>query len=197
VAGITALQGLRDRGRIQSGQKVLISGASGGVGTFAVQIAKSFGAKVTGVCSTKKLDMVRSIGADQVIDYTREDFTQGGQRYDLILAVGGYRPITDYKRVLGPGGIYVCLGGSAAQYFQALLLGPMISMMGSKELGSMYGKPNQTDYAFLIELYEAGKVVPVIDRRYPLDEVPEALRYYGEGHSQGKVVIAVEHSSQA
>jgi NADPH:quinone reductase-like Zn-dependent oxidoreductase len=191
MAGITALQGLRDKGQIQSGQKVLINGASGGVGTFAVQIAKSFGAEVTGVCSTKKLDLVRSIGADQVIDYTREDFTKSGQRYDLILAAGGYHPISDYKRALSPEGIYVCPGGSMAQYFQALLLGPLISMMGSKKLGSMYGKPNQKDYVFLIELFEAGKVVPVIDRRYPLSEVPEALRYYGEGHARGKVVITV------
>ena len=195
-AGITALQGLRDHGQIQPGQKVLINGASGGVGTFAVQIAKSFGAEVTGVCSTRKLDMVRSIGADQVIDYTREDFTKSGQRYDLILATAGDRSIFDYKRALSPDGIYVCAGGSLAQYFQATLLGPLISMTGSKKLGSMLGNPNQKDYVFLIELFEAGKVVPVIDRRYPLSEVPEALRYYGEGHAQGKVVITVEHNSK-
>ncbi|MCJ7537693.1 MAG: NAD(P)-dependent alcohol dehydrogenase [Anaerolineales bacterium] len=194
VAAITALQGLRDKGQIQSGQKVLINGASGGVGTFAVQIAKSFGAEVTGVCSTSKLDMVRSIGADHVVDYTQEDFTQNDQRYDLILAVGGYRSIFDYKRVLSPEGIYVCAGGSGSQYFQAMFLGPLISMMGSKKLGSMFAKPNQKDYVFLIELFEAGKVVPVIDRCYPLNEVPEALRYYGEGHARGKVVISVEHN---
>jgi len=167
-AAITALQGLREKGQIQSGKKVLINGASGGVGTFAVQIAKSFGAEVTGVCSTRKLDMVRSIGADQVIDYTQEDFTQKEQRYDLILAVGGYHPIFDYKRALSPEGIYVCPGGSLAQYIQATLLGPLMSMMGSKKLGSMYTNPNQKDYVFLIELFEANKVVPVIDRRYPL-----------------------------
>jgi NADPH:quinone reductase-like Zn-dependent oxidoreductase len=194
-AATTALNGLRDKGQIQSGQKVLINGASGGVGTFAVQIAKSFGAEVTGVCSTKKLDMVRSIGADQVIDYAREDFTKSGQRYDLILAVGGYHPISDYKRALSPEGIYVCAGGSLAQYFQALLLGPLISMMGSKKLGSMYGNPNQKDYVLLIELFEAGKVVPVIDRCYPLGEVPEALRYLEEGHARGKIVITVEHNN--
>ncbi|MGB3702119.1 MAG: NAD(P)-dependent alcohol dehydrogenase [Anaerolineales bacterium] len=194
VAAITALQGLRDKGQIQSGQKVLINGASGGVGTFAVQIAKSFGAEVTGVCSTSKLDMVRSIGADHVVDYTQEDFTQNDQRYDLILAVGGYRSIFDYKRVLSPEGIYVCAGGSGSQYFQAMFLGPLISMMGSKKLGSMFAKPNQKDYVFFIELFEAGKVVPVIDRCYPLNEVPEALRYYGEGHARGKVVISVEHN---
>jgi len=133
IAAITALNGLRDKGQIQSEQKVLIIGASGGVGTFAVQIAKSFGAEVTGVCSTKKVDLVRSIGADHVIDYTREDFTESGQRYDLILAVGGYHPLSDYKRALSPEGIYVCAGGTFAQYFQALLLGPLISMMGRKK----------------------------------------------------------------
>jgi NADPH:quinone reductase-like Zn-dependent oxidoreductase len=195
-AGITALQGLRDKGQIQSGKKVLINGASGGVGTFAVQIAKSFGAEVTGVCSTRKLDMVRSIGADHVVDYTKEDFTKSGPRYDLILAVGGYHPIFDYKRALSPEGIYVCPGGSLAQYIQATLLGPLISMMGSKKLGSMYTNPNQKDYVYLIELFEAGKVVPVIDRRYPLSEVPEALRYLEEGHARGKVVINVEQNSK-
>jgi len=194
-AAIPALQGLRDHGQIQPGQMVLINGASGGVGTFAVQIAKSFGAEVTGVCSTRKLDMVRSIGADHVIDYTQEDFTQNGQRYDLILANAGDRSIFDYKRALSPEGIYVCTGGSLAQYFQATLLGPLISMTGSKKLGSMLAKPNQKDYVFLIELFEAGKVVPVIDRCYPLSEVPEALRYYGEGHARGKVVITVEHNN--
>jgi NADPH:quinone reductase-like Zn-dependent oxidoreductase len=196
VAAITALQGLRDHGQIQSGQKVLINGASGGVGTFAVQIAKSFGAVVTGVCSTRKLDMVRSIGADHVIDYTREDFTKSGQRYDLILAAGGYHPISDYKRALSPEGIYICAGGSMAQYFQATLLGALISMTGSKKLGSMFAKPNPKDYVFLIELFEAGKVVPVIDRRYPLSEVAEALRYYGEGHTQGKIVITVDPNNK-
>jgi NADPH:quinone reductase-like Zn-dependent oxidoreductase len=195
-AAIAALQSLRDKGQIQPGQKVLINGASGGVGTFAVQIAKSFGAEVTGVCSTRKLDTVRSIGADHVIDYTEEDFTRSGQRYDLILAVGGYHPISDYKRALSPEGIYVCIGGSLAQYSQALLLGPLISMMGSKKLGSMYGNPNQKDYVFLIELFEAGKVVPVIDRRYTLSDVPEALRYLEEGHARGKVVITVEHNNK-
>ena len=140
--------------------------------------------------------MVRSIGADNVVDYTQEDFTKSGQRYDLILAVGGYHPIFDYKRALSPEGIYVCPGGSLAQYIQATLLGPLISMMGSKKLGSMLGNPNQKDYDVLIELFETGKVVPVIDRRYPLSEVPEALRYYGEGHAQGKVVITVEPNNK-
>jgi len=191
-AGITALQGIRDRGQISSGQKVLINGASGGVGMFAVQIAKTFGAEVTGVSSTSKMEMVRSIGADHVIDYTREDFTKSEQRYDLIFAAGGYHPILDYKRALSPTGIYICAGGSMAQYFQALLIGPLVSMSGSKKLGSIgLARPNQKDLDFLIKLVETGKVVPFIDRRYPLSETAEALRHYGEGHSKGKVVITV------
>ncbi|NIO44933.1 MAG: zinc-binding dehydrogenase [Candidatus Dadabacteria bacterium] len=196
LAAVTALQGLRDKGQIQPGQKVLINGASGGVGTFAVQIAKSFGAEVTGVCSTRKLDMVRSIGADQVIDYTQEDFTKSGQRYDLILDVAGYRSIFDYKRALSPKGIYVMVGGSMAQFFQAMLLGPWISMTGSKKMRGFVTKPNKKDLVFMKELFEAGKVVPVIDRRYPLSEVAEALRYLEEGHARGKVVITVEHNNK-
>jgi NADPH:quinone reductase-like Zn-dependent oxidoreductase len=195
-AGVSALQALRDEGQIQPGQKVLINGASGGVGTFAVQIAKSYETEVTGVCSTRKVDMVRSIGADQVIDYTREDFTKSGQRYDLILATGGYHPISDYKRALRPKGIYVMIGGSTAQKMQAFLLGPWISMTGSKKMRSLAGKPNQNDLVFMNELLEAGKVVPVIDRRFPLSEVPEAFRYFGEGHARGKVVITVEHNNK-
>ena len=195
-AAITALNGLRDKGQIQPGKKVLINGASGGVGTFAVQLAKYFGAEVTGVCSTSKLEMVRSIGADQVIDYKEKDFTKSGQRYDLILAVGGYYPISDYKQALSPEGIYVCAGGSAAQYFQALLLGPLMSLTGSKKLGSMYGNPNQKDLLLLIDLVEAGKVVPVIDRCYPLSQVPEALRYLEEGKARGKVVIVVANNDK-
>lgn len=191
MAAVTALQGLRDKGRIQPGQKVLINGASGGVGTLAVQIAKSFGAEVTGVCSTRKSDMVRSIGADHVIDYTQEDFTRNGQCYDLILAVNGYRPISDYKRALNAKGIYVMVGGSTAQIFQALLLGPWMSMTGSKKMGALSAKPDQEDLVFVKELVEAGKVMPVIDRRYPLSEVGEALRYLEEGHAGGKVVITV------
>jgi NADPH:quinone reductase-like Zn-dependent oxidoreductase len=196
MAAIPALQGLRDKGGVQPGQKVLIIGASGGVGTFAVQIAKAFGAEVTGVCSTGKSDMVRSIGTDHVIDYTREEFTRSGQQYDLILAAGGSSSILDYNRALSSEGVYVCVGGSFAQYFQAMLLGPLISMMGSKRLGSGLGMPNQNDLAFLAELLEAGKVVPVIDRCYPLLEAAEALQYYGEGHARGKVVITVEHANE-
>ena len=190
-AALTALQGLRDKGRIQQGQKVLINGASGGVGTFSVQIAKAFGAEVTGVCSTRNLDMVRSIGADQVIDYTQEDFTRNEQRYDLILAANGYHPISDYKRALSPKGIYVAVGGASAQMFQAMFLGPWMSMTGSKTMCNLLQRPNQEDLLFIKELLEAGKVVPVIDRRYPLSEVPEALRYLEKGHARGKVVITV------
>jgi len=192
MAALTALQGLRDKGRIQPGQKVLINGASGGVGTFAVQIAKAFGAEVTAVCSTGKMDTARSIGADQVIDYTKEDFTKTGQHYDLIFAANGYHPILDYRRALGPKGIYVVAGGTMAQMFQAMLLGPWISMAGSKKMGGLSAKVDQKDLVFIKELLEAGKVRPVIDRRYPLSEVPEALRYLGERHAQGKVVISTE-----
>ncbi len=191
-ATVLALQGLRDKGQIQPGQKVLINGGGGGVGTFAVQIAKSFGADVTGVDSTKKLDMMRSIGADLVIDYTQEDFTKNGQRYDLILNVAAYGSIFDYRRALSPKGIYVMTGGSVARIFQTGLLGPWISMTGSKKMGSLMHKPNNRDLVFMNELLEAGKITPVIDRRYPLSEVAEALRYFGEGHAQGKVVITVQ-----
>ncbi len=196
IAAFTALQGLRDKGQIQPGQKVLINGAGGGVGTFAVQIAKSFGAEVTGVCSTRNLDMVRSIGADQVIDYTREDVTKNGQHYDLIIAANGYHPILDYRRALSPSGIYVVLGGSMAQVFQGLLLGRLLSRIGSKKMGFLLAHSNQKDLVFIRELLEAGKVVPVIDRRYPLSEVAEAIRYLAAGHARGKVVITVERNTK-
>ena len=196
MAAVTALQGLRDEGQIQPGQKVLINGASGGVGTFAVQIAKSFGAEVTAVCSTRNLDMARSLGADHVIDYTEEDFTQNGQLYDLILAVNGYHPISAYKRALTPEGIYVMAGGSMAQIFQAMLLGPLMSITGDKKMGGVSAKPSQKDLIFLKELLETGKIVPVIDRRYPLSETAEALRYLGEGHARGKVIITLEQNSK-
>jgi NADPH:quinone reductase-like Zn-dependent oxidoreductase len=191
MAAVTALQGLRDKGKIQSGQKVLINGASGGVGTFAVQIAKSFGAEVTGVCSTRNLDILRSIGADHAIDYTKEDFTQKPQRYDLILAVNGNQPISSYKRALKTNGVYVMIGGSGAQLTQAMVMGPWISMTSSKKMGNMLQRSNQNDLIYMKELLEAGKVKPVIDRCYKLSEVPDALRYFEEGHTQGKVVITV------
>lgn len=191
LAAVTALNGLRDKGHIQPGQKVLINGATGGVGTFAVQIAKYFGAEVTAVCSTGKLDLVRSIGADHVIDYKREDFTKNGQHYDLILAANGYHSISDYKRALSPGGIYVMTGGSLAQMFQALVIGPWITMTGSNKMVTGGAGPNKIDLAFMKELLEAGKVKPVIDRLYPLSEVADAIRYLEEGHAKGKVVITI------
>jgi NADPH:quinone reductase-like Zn-dependent oxidoreductase len=186
-AALVALQGLRDKGQIQPGKKVLINGASGGNGTFAVQIAKSFGAEVTGVCSTRNLDLVRSIGADHVIDYTQEDFTTSGQQYDLIFDIAGNRSVSDYLRALRPKGTYVACAISPV----ALLLGPLISMLGSKKVVQLSHSPDVKDLVFVKELLEAGKVVPVIDRRYPLSEVAEALRNYEDGHSQGKVVITV------
>jgi NADPH:quinone reductase-like Zn-dependent oxidoreductase len=191
VAAVTALQGLRDHGQLKPGQKVLVNGAAGGVGTFAVQIAKALGAEVTAVCSTGNLDMARVIGADHVIDYTKEDFTQNGQSYDLILAANGYHPISGYKRALSPRGTYVMTGGSGAQMAQAVFLGPWISMTGAKKMGNMMAKSNQKDLLFLKELIEAGKIKPVIDRRYPLNETARAIRYLEEGHARGKVVITV------
>ncbi len=193
-SALVALQGLRDHGKIQPGQKVLINGTSGGVGSFAVQIAKSFGAEVTAVCSTQNLEMARSLGADDVIDYTKEDFTQSGKRYDLILASNGYHPISDYRRALSPEGIYVATGGSMAQTFEAMLQGPIISMTGSKKMSNMLVKPNKNDLVFMKDLIEAGKVVPRIDRRYPLSEFAGAFRYLEEGHAQGKIVITVHEA---
>ena len=192
MAGITALQGLRDVGHIQAGQKVLVQGASGGVGTFAVQVAKVFGAEVTAVCSTRNMEQARTLGADYVIDYTKEDFTQNGQQYDLILAVNGYHPLSAYKRALAPGGIYIMAGGKPAQIFQAMLMGPMMSR-GDKKMGNVPAHTSQKDLVTLKELIEAGKIVPVIDRRYPLSETAEALRYLGAGHARGKIIITMEY----
>jgi len=195
VAAITALQGLRDKGRIQAGQKVLVDGASGGVGTFAVQIAKSFGAVVTAVCSTRNLDTARSIGADHVVDYTQDDFTKSGKRYDLILGANAHHSIFDYRRALGPTGVFVMVGGGLVQMLEVLFLAPFLSRIGSRKTVSMLAKITNKDLVFLKDLLEAGKVVPVIDRRYPLSEVAEAIRYLGEGHAQGKVVITVQDPS--
>jgi NADPH:quinone reductase-like Zn-dependent oxidoreductase len=190
VAALTALQGLRDTGHIQAGQKVLINGASGGVGTFAVQLAKAFGAEVTAVCSTRNLDMVRSIGADRVIDYTKENFTKDRQRYDLIAGVNGSHSLRAYRRVLSPGGTFVAIGGSLSQIFQTILLGPLVSKFGSKKLRSMgIAKINQKDLLYVKGLLEAGKLIPVIDRCYPLRETPQAIRYLVTKHATGKVVI--------
>jgi NADPH:quinone reductase-like Zn-dependent oxidoreductase len=199
VAAITALLGLRDKGQIQPGQKVVIDGASGGVGTFAIQIAKSFGAEVTAVCSTTKMDTARSIGADHVIDYTREDFTQNGQHYDLIMAANARHSVFSYRRALSPNGICVKAGGKPTLQgiLLDLLLAPLLSMFGGKKTCSFFAKLNKKDLVFLADLLEAGKVVPVIDRRYPLSNAAEAIRYLEEGHAQGKVVITIEGSSGA
>jgi len=196
-AGLTALQAIRYAGGIRPGQTVLIQGASGGVGTFAVQLAKSLGAEVTAVCSTRNLKLARSIGADHAIDYTKEDFTRSGQRYDLILAVNGYHPLFAYNRALNPRGIYVCVGGTMSQFFQAMLLGPLISRKGAKRLGGMgMARINQKDLVYLGELLQDGKLIPRIDRTYTLSEVPEAIRYVEEIHAQGKVVITVEQNDK-
>jgi NADPH:quinone reductase-like Zn-dependent oxidoreductase len=195
VAAITALQGLRDKGRIQPGQKVLIYGASGGVGTFAVQIAKSFGTEVTAVCSTRNVDIARSIGADHVVDYTQEDFTQTGERYDLILGANAHHSIFDYRRMLSPRGIYVVVGGGLFQIFQAMLLAPFLSLISRKKTRFFIANVNRKDLDILRGLLEARKVVPVIDRRYPLRHTAEAIRYLEEGHARGKIVITVEHNS--
>jgi NADPH:quinone reductase-like Zn-dependent oxidoreductase len=194
MAALTALQGLRDIGKIRAGQRVLISGASGGVGTFAVQIAKSFGAEVTAVCSTKNLDMVRSLGADHIIDYTQEDFTKSGQSYDLILGVNGYHPVSAYMHALNPEGIYVVAGAFLSQIFLSMLPGPWRSKTGNKKMLTVAGRPNREDLLVMNELLESGKVVPVIDKRYPLAETANAIRYLEDEHARGKVVITMEHN---
>ena len=185
-----ALGGLRYNGEIQAGQRVLMNGAGGGVGTFLVQIAKSLGAEVTAVDSTDKLDMLRSLGADHVIDYTQEDFTQNGLLYDLIVDVAAYRSTFDYKRALSTSGAYCVIGGSTARFFQTMFLGFWIRLFSSKRMGAVGAKPNE-GVVSIIKLFEAGKLVPVIDRRYPLNEVAEAFRYFGEGHVQGKIIITM------
>jgi NADPH:quinone reductase-like Zn-dependent oxidoreductase len=200
IAAFTALQGLRNKGKVQPGQTVLINGASGGVGTFAVQIAKSFGADVTGVCSTRNADMVRSIGADRVIAYTREDFTKSGQRYDVFLDCIGQHPLSVCRRVLNPKGIYVGAGGPSDRWMigpiARLIKSLVLSGLGSQKLGGFLAKGNQEDLTILRELVQSGKVTPVIDRRYRLSEVPEAIRYLEEGHARGKVVITLEYDNQ-
>ena len=191
-AAVTALQGIRDSGEIQAGQKVLINGASGGVGSYAVQIAKYYGGEVTAVCSTKKTDMVRSIGADHIIDYTKENFTQNGQQYDLIAGVNGYHTLADYKQALNPTGKYVCIGGTMRQIFESMLLGSLRSEKGGKQIRNMGPtKINQKDLVVMKEMLESGKVVPVIDKCFPLSETAAALRYVGSGLTKGKVVITI------
>jgi NADPH:quinone reductase-like Zn-dependent oxidoreductase len=200
IAAITSLQGLRDKGQIRPGQKVLINGAAGGVGTIAVQIAKSFGAEVTGVCSTKSVDIVRSIGADQVVDYTREDFTQSGQRYDLIFDTVGNRSLSDYRRVLGPKGTLVMVGGASEGNWVGPLLSLfktlVISRLVSQKLVPFMAKRSKDDLIVMRGLLESGKVTPVIDRTYTLSEVPNAIRYLEEGHARGKVVITIENKNK-
>jgi len=196
IAAITALQGLRDKGKLKPGQKVLINGASGGVGTFAVQIAKAFDAHVTGVCSTHNLEMVRSIGADQVIDYTREDFTEGTQRYDVILDMVGNHPLSAYRRVLEPNGIHVLVGGLDSGNWIGPLMGPIKALISApfvdKEHAPFLAELNKQDLGVLADLMRAGKLTPVIDRRYGLDRIAEAIAYLEEGHARGKVVISIE-----
>jgi NADPH:quinone reductase-like Zn-dependent oxidoreductase len=200
LAAFTALQGLRDKGQIQPGQKVLINGAAGGVGTFAVQIAKSFGAEVTGVCSTRNVDMVRSIGADHVMDYTQEDFTKSGQRYDAIFDCVLNHSLSACRRVLNPKGIYIGVGGSGSRWMigllapliKALVLSPFLS----QKLVSVMAKPSKEDLTIMRELMATGKVTPVVDRCYSLSEVPEAIRYLEEKHARGKVVITLEHNNK-
>lgn len=195
ISGLTALQGLRDHGRVEPGQEVLVIGASGGVGTYAVQLARAFGARVTGVCSTMKVDMVRSIGADHVIDYTREDFAEGDRHYDLILDIGGNSSLARLRRTLTPEGTLVIVGGEGGgrwlggtdRQLRAMMLSPFVG----QKLGTFIAKANHEDLILLKELVESGKVAPVIDRTYPLSQVPEAIRYLREGHAQGKVAITV------
>jgi NADPH:quinone reductase-like Zn-dependent oxidoreductase len=196
-AAMTALQGLRDHAQIQPGQKVLINGASGGVGTFAVQIAKALGAEVTGVCSTRNVDMVRSLGADHIIDYQQEDYTQNGQQYDIILDAAAYRSLADNQRALAPKGVYVLVGGSGGQFLQVMLLGRWRSKKHGQQFRTFVKHPTQQHLQFLKELLEAGSLAPVIDRCYPLHEATEALRYLEAGHARGKVVITVPTHASA
>ena len=192
-AGVLALQGLRDKGQIQPGQKVLINGAGGSCGTFAIQLAKMFGADVTGIDRTSKLDMMRSIGADHVIDYTREDFAQSEQRYDLILDFMAYRSMFDHMRVLAPAGRCVVVGGSMFRVLQTLFVGSIISRFGRKKMALLDHHQNKKDIGFMAELHETGKVRPVIDRHFLFGEVREALQFLGDGLAKGKVVITMDH----
>jgi NADPH:quinone reductase-like Zn-dependent oxidoreductase len=192
MAGITALQALRDWGQIQPGMSVLVHGAGGGVGTFAVQIAKSFGAEVTAVCGPRNVELMRSLGVDRVIDYTKEDFAKSGERYNLILAVNGRRSFFTFRRSLSPGGVCVIAGGSMPLILQGLLLGPAVSFLSRKKMGVMVAATNARDLDVLGALQQSGRIKPVIDKRYPLTEIVEAMRYLEEGHAQGKVVITMK-----
>lgn len=196
-AAVIALQGIRDKGQVKAGQRVLINGAGGGAGSFAVQLAKMYGAEVTGVDNADKLDFTRSIGADHVIDYTKEDFTRDGRQYDLILDVVANRSVLACKRALSRNGSYFAVGGSVAVFLQILLLGSSIRLTSSRSIRILAVRPNVEDIIYAAELCEAGKVVPVIDRRYPLAETAEAIRYLGEGHVRGKVVITIQQETPA
>ena len=191
MAALTALQGLRDQGGIRAGQKVLIQGAGGGVGTFAVQIAKSFGTDVTAVCGPNNVDLIRSLGADRVVDYTKDDVTRQDRRFDLILAANGYHSIFAYRRLLTPKGAYVMAGGTMSQMMQAVVLGPRLSNAGGRKMGTFMAHVDNKDLEMLKQLFETGKIKPVIDRRYPLNESADAFRYLEKGHARGKVVITV------
>jgi NADPH:quinone reductase-like Zn-dependent oxidoreductase len=191
IAAITALQALRDKGNINKGQKILIVGSGGGVGTFAIQLAKYFGSIVTAVCSTRNVEQSKTLGADYVIDYTKEDFTKSNRCYDLILAINGNRPLFAYKQTLNSKGIYVMVGGSMRQILKSILFGWMMSF-GSRKMRFLSAKSNQKDLEFIVKLVENGKIKPVIDRRYSLDKAADAMQYLGEGHARGKVVINVE-----
>jgi NADPH:quinone reductase-like Zn-dependent oxidoreductase len=192
MAALTALQALRDRGKIQKGQKVLIVGSAGGVGTFAIQLAKYFETEVTGVCSSKNVNQTLSLGADYVIDYTKEKFTTKEKRYNIILGINGNYSLFGYKKILTSDGIYVMVGGSLSQIFKSLLLGWALSF-GSKKMKSVAAKPNKTDLEFLMKLLEKGVIKPAIDQRYPLDKTINAMNYLKQGHSTGKVVILIEN----
>jgi NADPH:quinone reductase-like Zn-dependent oxidoreductase len=190
LAGITALQALRDKGGIQPGHRVLIYGAGGGVGTFAIQLAKNFGAEVTAVCSTQNVELARSLGADHAIDYTKEDILRGASHFDLILGVNGNHPLSAYRRALTPKGVFVMVGGALTQVIKTLLFGAFMSI-GGRKMRFLAAKPNVNDLSYLINLVKEGKIRPVIDRRYPLEETAEAMRYVSAGHARGKVIIAV------
>jgi NADPH:quinone reductase-like Zn-dependent oxidoreductase len=199
VVGYTAVQGFRHAGGVRAGQKVLVNGAAGGIGTFAVQFARSCGAQVTGVCSTRNLEMVRSIGADHVIDYTREDFTRNGRQYDLIYDAIGNRSVFDYRRALGPDGVCVIAGfTSMTRLFEHMLLGPLLTRNSDKKVSMMgISNANKEDLLFIRELLETGKVIPVIDRCYPLPETAEAIRYLEQGHARGKVIVMVQSPARS
>jgi NADPH:quinone reductase-like Zn-dependent oxidoreductase len=191
VAAITALQGLRDHGQIKPNSKVLIEGASGGVGTFAVQIAKALGAEVTAVCSARNADIARSLGADHILDYALTDFTRSGRQYDLILGISLHHSLFECRRALTPNGVHITIGGPVSKIFPALATGLLLSRLGPRKFKFFIAKNNQKDLAFLKDLFEAGKITSVIDRTYPMSEAAEALRYLAEGHAQGKIVLTV------